>query len=148
VVSKKYGKNEFEKQNYALLALMSLYGIEILLDNIEECRENILQLFNERMKIGLESELSSAAIKVLAVNIVHGDALTMCLVREHSTPITFSEWTYAGKGKFHRRDFRYETLTQMSSFGEGTLFEDVGKHEIFIPTKEYPLMSIGDIANG
>jgi hypothetical protein len=45
---------------------------------------------------------------------------------------------YLGKGKFQRRDFRYDTLTQMSSFSEDTLFADLGKHEIFTPTKSYP----------
>ena len=54
-------------------------------------------------------------------------------------PITFAEWGYLGKGKFQRRDFRFDTLTQMSSFGEeGTLFADLGKHEIFTPTKSVP----------
>lgn len=59
---------------------------------------------------------------VLRVNIVNGDALTMTTAE--GQPITFTEWGYLGKGKFQRRDFRYDTLTQMSSFGEGTLFAD------------------------
>ena len=53
-------------------------------------------------------------------------------------PITFAEWGYLGKGKFQRRDFRFDTLTQMSSFGEDTLFADLGKHEIFTPDQELP----------
>ncbi|MGA2164680.1 MAG: SAM-dependent DNA methyltransferase, partial [Solirubrobacteraceae bacterium] len=47
-----------------------------------------------------------------------------------------------GKGKFQRRDFRLEVLTQMSSFSqEGSLFAHLGKHEIFTPIKEYPPMT-------
>ena len=54
-------------------------------------------------------------------------------------PITFAEWGYLGKGKFQRRDFRFDTLTQMSAFGEeDTLFADLGKHEIFTPDQELP----------
>ena len=54
---------------------------------------------------------------------------------------------YLGKGKFQRRDFRFDTLTQMSSFGEeGTLFADLGKHEIFTPTQDLRPLTVADIA--
>ena len=57
--------------------------------------------------------------------------MTSCQAAE---PITFAEWSYLGKGVYHRRDFRFDTLTQMSSFGaEDSLFADLGKHEIFTP---------------
>ena len=42
-VEMKFGKSDFEKQHYALLGLMSIYGIELLADNIAECRENMLE---------------------------------------------------------------------------------------------------------
>jgi hypothetical protein len=61
--------------------------------------------------------------------------------------ITFAEWGYLGKGKFQRRDFRFEVLTQMSALGEeGTLFARLGKHEIFTPTKTYPPMTVTELA--
>ena len=64
-------------------------------------------------------------------------------------PITFAEWAYLGKGKYHRRDFRFDTLTQMSSFGaEDTLFAELGKHEIFTPTRDHGPLSVADIAGG
>src|SRR3954462_4321131 len=44
VVEFKFGKSEFEKRHYALLALMCIYGIELLTDNIAECRENVLEI--------------------------------------------------------------------------------------------------------
>ena len=59
-----------------------------------------------------------AAVHVLDQNIVHGDALTM--LTGDQEPIAFAEWGYLGKGKFQRRDFRFDALTQMSSFGEAT----------------------------
>src|SRR5215469_9622528 len=37
----KFGKSEFEKRHYALLALMCTYAIEVLADNIAECRVNL-----------------------------------------------------------------------------------------------------------
>jgi hypothetical protein len=63
-------------------------------------------------------------------------------------PITFSEWGYLGKGKFQRRDFRLDVLSQMLAYGEeGTLFAHLGKHEIFTPTKTYPPMTMGELAS-
>jgi hypothetical protein len=62
-------------------------------------------------------------------------------------PITFTEWGYLGKGKFQRRDFRLDTLSQMSALSEeGSLFAHLGKHEIFAPAKTYPPMSVSEIA--
>ena len=62
-------------------------------------------------------------------------------------PITFAEWSYLGKGRYHRRDFRFDTLTQMSSFGEeDTLFADLGKHEIFTPTRDHGHLTVAEIA--
>jgi len=61
--------------------------------------------------------------------------------------ITFAEWGYLGKGKFQRRDFRFDALTQSSAFSEeGSLFAHLGKHEIFTPEKTYPSMNIRQIA--
>jgi hypothetical protein len=63
-------------------------------------------------------------------------------------PITFAEWGYLGKGRFQRRDFRFDILTHMSAFGEeGSLFADLGKHEIFTPAKTYPLMTVRELAS-
>ena len=147
-VKSRYGKSEFEKVHYSLLALMSLYGIELLEDNVEECRANLLAEFSKFLKSDSASEEYAAGKKVLEVNIVHGDAISMTTGRDAQEPITFPEWAYLGKGKFKRRDFRYDVLTTMSSFGEGTLFEELNKHEIFFPERDYPHLSIKEIANG
>ncbi|QEG29278.1 hypothetical protein GobsT_40720 [Gemmata obscuriglobus] len=62
-------------------------------------------------------------------------------------PITFAEWGYLGKGKFQRRDFHFDFLTQSSTFSaEGSLFADLGKHEIFTPDKTYPPTTVGELA--
>ena len=70
-----------------------------------------------------------------------------CGITDPRDAITFPEWAYVGKGMYQRRDFRYDTLTQMSSFGEGTLFAELATHEIFTPTKEYRSVSVADIAS-
>jgi hypothetical protein len=149
VVDARYGTSEFEHRNYALLALMSIYGIEILSDNVAECRENLLDLVVSHLGIPGDDELAKAAASVLRTNIVHGDALSMETRTMQPRPITFAEWAYLGKGRFQRRDFRLDTLSQSASFAEeDTLFADLGKHEIFTPTRDYGTFSIAEIAEG
>src|SRR5437773_8642111 len=76
-VELKYGKSDFERQHYALLALMCIYGIELLPDNIAECRANLLEIFAEYLNLDPLDELHRAAVCVLSQNLIHGDALTM-----------------------------------------------------------------------
>lgn len=144
-VERKYGTSDFERRNYALLALMCIYGIELLEDNIAECRANVLDVLKEALHLEDSDELVRAASHVLSLNLVHGDALTM---RTHEgQPITFAEWGYLGKGKFQRRDFRFDTLTQSAAFrAEDSLFAHLGKHEIFTPVKTYPPMTLRELA--
>jgi len=141
-VELKYGKSEFERRHYALLALMSIYGIELLPDNIAECRANLLGIFVGYLQIAADDDLYRAAGYVLSQNLVHGDALTMR--SSDGQPITFAEWGYLGKGKYQRRDFRLDTLTGMSSHTEqGSLF---AKHDIFTPTQTWPPLTVGELA--
>ena len=144
-VELKYGRSDFERRHYALLALMCLYGIELLTDNIAECRANLLEIFAEYLNLDQSDDLYRAAFYVLSQNLIHGDALTM---RTHDAlPITFAEWGYLGKGRFQRRDFRFDSLTLSSAFSaEGSLFAQLGKHEIFTPTKTYPPMIVSELA--
>lgn len=144
-VAAKHGKSDFEKRHYALFALMCTYGIELLPDNAAECRDNLATLFNAFLGIDQDTDdWARAARAVLAVNIVQGDALTM--TTPSGGPITFAEWGYLGKGKFQRRDFRYDELTQRSAWeAEGSLFADMGA-DLFAPQTTYPTMTVTDLA--
>lgn len=144
-VQAKYGRNAFERQHFALLALMCIYGIELLPDNIAECRANLLGVFADYLALSEEDDLYQAASAVLAVNLIEGNARTM---RDPSGgPITVVEWGYLRKGKFQRRDFRLDVMTKAVAewdsessnvlersarfFGEGT---------------DYPPQSVRDLA--
>jgi hypothetical protein len=144
-VEVKFGKSAFEKRHYALLALMCTYGIELLEDNITECRGNMLEIVAEYLALEASDELYRAASYVVSQNLVHGDALKMRTSNDQ--PITFAEWGYLGKGKFQRRDFHLGSLTLSASFSaEGSLFAHLGKHEIFTPTRAYPPMTVSEIS--
>jgi hypothetical protein len=144
-VGLRFGKSDFEKHHYALLGLMCIYGIELLDDNIVECRDNLLEIFAEYLRLDESDDLYGAAAYVLSQNLIHGDALTMRTNLDQ--PIVFAEWGYLGKGKFQRRDFRLDVLTQSSAFSEeGTLFAELGEHEIFAPTRAYPPLTVRELA--
>lgn len=145
-VELKFSKSDFEKQHYALLAVMCTYGIELLEDNLADCRANIMEVLADYLNLQESDELYRAGSYVLSQNLIHGDALKM-RTRNYQ-PITFAEWGYLGKGKFQRRDFRLDTLTLSSTFSaEDSLFAQLGKHDIFTPTKIYPAMTVADLAS-
>ncbi len=143
-VEVKYGRSDFERRHFALVALMSVYGIELLADNIDECRANMLEVFADYLRLNETDDLFRAASHVLSVNLVHGDALTMRAW--DGSAITFAEWGYLGAGRFQRRDFSFANLTQSSAFSaEDSLFAELGKHEIFTPVKTYPRMTVSEL---
>ncbi|MCZ0710911.1 N-6 DNA methylase [Microbacterium paraoxydans] len=148
-VELRYGKSDFERRHYALLGLMCIYGIELLADNAAECRANLIDVFASYLQLSPADAWYIAAERVLAANVVQGDALTMTTIGTapgtHGRPIVFPEWGYLGKGKYQRRDFRYDSLTQRASF-QGTLWDHLEEHEIFTPIQEYPAMTVEELA--
>ena len=142
-VQHRYGKSDFERRHHALFALMCVYGIELLLDNVQECRATLLAIYTKYLDLEQGDVWYNAGDAVLQVNIQQGDALT--LTTSEGAPIEFPEWGYLGAGKFQRRDFRFDSLTQRSSI-DGTLFELFEEHELFVPTQTFPQMSAEEIS--
>lgn len=127
-------KNPCKDKNYfALIALMSIYGIELLEDNIVECRKRLLDVFADFLKIPSSDEIYRAASRVLSLNLIHGDALKM--LTSDGRPIVFSEWEYLGRDKFQRRDFRLDQLAKTSA----------NNLEAIAPMKVYPSMDVGEL---
>ncbi len=146
-VHARYASSDFERRHFALFAVMCIYGIELLDDNVKECRENLAEVFAQYLGINSSDIWFDAVTAVLAANIVHGDALSLTTRESVPQPIAFPEWSYLGRGLYSRRDFRYDTLVKMSSFSaEETLFADLSNHEIFVPTTDHGTLSVKDIA--
>lgn len=142
-VRARHGRSDFEKRHYALFALMCVYGIELLPDNVAECRENLAAALGRFLGPSAGNEWHRAAAAVLAVNIVQGDALKM--TDASGEAIIFPEWGYLGRGRYQRRDFRFDDLTQRASASVG-LFEAFEEHEIFTPVRTYARMTVQEIA--
>lgn len=144
-VQAKYGRNAFERRHFALLALMCIYGIELLPDNIVECRTNVLEVFASYLTLSEEDELYQAASAVLALNLMQGDAMTM---RDpNGGPITVVEWGYLGKGKFQRRDFRLDEMTRAIPHWDGAEGAVSARSpRLFGEETFYPPITVRDLA--
>lgn len=139
----RYGKRDFEKRHQGLFALMCIYGIELLPDNAQECRENLAEVFRSFLRVDGADVWARAADAVLAVNIVQGDAVNM--TDPEGAAIIFPEWGYLGKGRYQRRDFRYRDLTDRASF-TGSQLPLLQEKDLFVPVKEWPPMTVEELA--
>lgn len=112
VVKNRYKKSSFDYERYSVLAITSLYGIDILEDNVKECRKRLFEIWNkEYIKIVKDqaSEDCREAVRfILAKNIICGDALTM--KQNDGNPIIFSEWNLINSNQMKRRDFVFHEL--------------------------------------
>ena len=162
VVEKRYGKSQPEYERNAVLAVSSLYGIDILEDNVGQCRQRLFGIFDLNYLRLYSSETKDQCREsvrfILDRNIIHGDALSLKTVGDKPRHIVFSEWSPVNGSRLKRRDFTFEALIacgaepkQLSIFGEPeqlTFFSDLGE-KCFIPVlvKEYPpvhFLSIGE----
>ena len=145
VVSSRYAATQSEWERHAAIAVSSLYGIDILADNVTLCRNHLYDtfltaywaLFPKTMKL----DCCRAVRYLLATNILWGDALILQTPDESARPIVFAEWSDIGGGRFKRRDFTLANLLQSQPMEGPNLFSDLGD-AAFIPTPvaEYPLV--------
>lgn len=152
VVEKRYRKKELDYECYAVLAISSLYGIDLLADNAEECRQRLFQTFDAAYTALFGNQTKTACREsvryILKRNIIHGDALLLKTVGENPQPIVFSEWSLVNGSLMKRRDFAFHELVTQASMRELPLFSDLGE-EVFIPepVKEYPSVHFLELAH-
>jgi hypothetical protein len=139
VVETRYGKSQLEYERNAVLAVSSIYGIDILEDNVVECRKRLFDIFDQHYNSLFKEECLNAVEYILKRNIVWGDALTLNTVGENPQPIVFSEWSPVNGSMIKRRDFTFHELLNNAHIRETPLFSDRGD-KVFIPEpiKEYP----------
>ncbi|MGB9686866.1 MAG: DNA methyltransferase [Rectinema subterraneum] len=156
VVEERYAKSQIEYERYGVLAVSSIYGIDILEDNVQECRERLLGIFEgeyRRLYRSAAKEQCLAAVKyILSCNIIHGDALSLKTVEDKPEPITFAEWSLVNGSLVKRRDFTFRDLLDHASAKEMPLFSDLGE-DVFIPEpkREYQpvhFLEVGDAVYG
>lgn len=143
VVKFRYKKSQWEYEKNALIAVMSIYGVDIMQDNIDECIKRLLNLFEDYYKSLFKKQIKTEYLKivkfVLTKNILCGDALTM--KTNEDQPIVFAEWSFVKGSLVKRRDFSYEQLLTKDKNGQQTLLGDF----IEKPIKTYPLTHYLDL---
>lgn len=119
VVKEKYKRSAYDWERNSLLALGSLYGVDILSDNCQICRERLYKQWEKAYKAVCKKECNDdtrrAARFILSRNIVCGNALTLRCVddqqQDTTEPIVFSEWTFPQNNAFiHRKDYTFAEL--------------------------------------
>lgn len=167
IVEKRYRKSQLEYERYAVLAVSSIYGIDILEDNVQQCRERLFgiveahyaRLFRKRCR---DKCLRSTRV-ILGLNIIWGDALTLKKVGDKPGHIVFSEWSPVNGGLLKRRDFTFRDLLahnapkhvlscvegdELPPWSDTPLSSDLGD-DVFIPrpVKDRPAVHFLELAD-
>lgn len=117
-VKKLYKSNPYDFERYSVLAVSSVYGVDIMQDNVTECRERLFNLWYKDYKAvckkAVNLDTQNAVKYILEKNILCGNALTLMCVDENQndieTPIIFPEWSLMLGTKLKRRDFRLDVM--------------------------------------
>jgi hypothetical protein len=142
VVDGRYSKSQIEWERYAVIAITSIYGVDILEDNAIECRSRLFKIFDERYTILFKDackEACRSTVKFLFKrNILWGDALDFTNP-ETKRPIVFSEWSAVNGTMLKRRDYIFKFLVEKSH--QFSMFNDEGNAAaIDEPIKDFPLI--------
>jgi len=148
IVLSRYKKSQLEYERYAVIAISSIYGVDILEDNVVECRNRLFTIFDKQYtsfyKVNCKEDCRTSIKYILERNILRGDALTLKTVGGNNEPIIFSEWSAVNGSMIKRRDFTMDNLvnTHLPKYqkSEYALFSDEND-PAFIPEaiKDFPL---------
>ncbi|TXE02955.1 SAM-dependent DNA methyltransferase [Algoriphagus aquimarinus] len=140
VVNTRYPKSQIEWERNGILAISSIYGVDILEDNAIECRDRLFSLiyksYNTAFGINMKKDFLQSIKFILDRNILWGDALDFTNP-VNKKPIVFSEWSIVLGEKIKRRDYIFQFLVEKSL--QTSLFNDIGgAADIDEPVKEFP----------
>ena len=146
LVKKRYGKSPADYEKFSVLAVTSIYGVELLPDNAAECRARLFALWDKAYTANnrkYANDRCRASVRfILEKNILCGDALT--LTRSDGTPIIFAEWSLVTGSLLKRRDFALDSLmdnrsAQVTMGTAGWEYDPEIDAIIAAPLQEYPL---------
>ena len=148
VVKKKYSKSQLEFERYAVVAIGSIYGVDILEDNVKECQDRLFDVFDAvytaLYKKKCKDSCRETARFILGRNILWGDARSLKTAGKHPVPIIFSQWSPFNGSLIKRHDYSFAELIP-SDAQDKSLFAELHISDLgtpaFLPNsvKEYPL---------
>jgi len=132
VVDARYSKSQVEWERYSVIAISSIYGVDILEDNAQECRDRLLGIYTDlysKVFKQVKNECIRSVRFLLSRNILWGDALDFTNP-ETKQPIVFSEWS---------GDYMFKFLVEKTH--QFSMFNDEGNAAaIDEPVKDFPLI--------
>jgi hypothetical protein len=141
VVDSRYSKSQIEWERYSVIAVSSIYGVDILEDNAEECRDRLLSIYLDWYSKTFKQVNNDCVRSVrflLSRNILWGDALDFTNP-ETKQPIIFSEWSSVNGYMMKRRDYMFKFLVEKTH--QFSMFNDEGQPgAIDEPVKDFPLI--------
>lgn len=147
VVERRYKKSQTEFEVNSLIAIGSIYGVDIMKDNVKACRARLFGIFDEHYtrlyKKKTKDSIRNSIKAILKQNIVHGNALTYTTEGDNPKPLAFSEWVRPRhNGYIKRQDWQYEeivTKDDPSLLKESIIRAEDGKPVFRVrPIKTYP----------
>ena len=134
---RKYKKSPRDYEKQAIVAIASLYGVDIMNDNVIACRERLFSIWNEEYtdhsKEDASDETRQAARFIISRNIINGNALTLMCVdaegNDTSAPIVFSEWTLISATQMQRSDYTMADLLLHRDTEDFPLFAALAEEE-------------------
>lgn len=123
-------------ERLSTLAIGCIYGIDIMIDNVVECRKRLYDIWFDTFKKDCKKEpdkdLCDAITFILTRNILCGNTLSMKQVNEKAQdidlPIIVSEWGFITGNQMQRKDYRYDVLVG-NKLSNKELSEDYLKNE-------------------
>jgi len=143
VLQRRYVRSQLEYERNGLIAVGSIYGIDLLPDNVIECQQRLFKLFADKYRNHFNKNVKPIYLDnikfVLEHNILLGNALTLRRP-DNDQPIIFAEWSAAGGSMIKRRDYTMANLLENQPVDGMNLFSDLGD-SAFIPkpVAEYSL---------
>lgn len=162
VVRRMYGKSKSEYEKYSVIAITSIYGVDLLEDNVQECIERLYNIWLNEYKAVCKDELlpecEEAVMFVLRHNILCGNALTLQKVdstgKDTNEPIIFAQWDLTTGDMIKRKDYRLDELMKaqndqmdMDMLLKGWEYDEDMKSWIPSPIKEYPPINYWEVQN-
>src|SRR3989338_4170054 len=151
VLKQKYKKSQPEYEKYGVIVISSVYGIDLLEDNVEECRERLLKIFEKEyisiFKYDFNSKYVTVLKFILSKNIVSGNALTM---KDNKVkPLIFSEWSMPyNDSKIKRKEYSFKDIFSPTLLWSFTTDSDTGER-VILPNvyKDHPIINYMELAN-
>lgn len=137
IVKRKYKKSALDYEKNAVLAASSIYGVDILIDNVIACRERMFKIWDKEYKAVCKKEcndMTRDAVRfILKRNIVCGNALTLKCVDENGNdtdePIVFSEWAFITGYQMQRSDYTFAELLAQNDDKQQMRIDDTPSDE-------------------